>query len=62
MVKNPEPPDTTVAFTEMATTVAGMPHVDAVTVKSRVAFGCKAGPPNGPFALRVSAIRQGVSV
>jgi hypothetical protein len=62
IVKNPEPPETTVAFTEIATADTGMPHADAVTVMSRVAFGCKAGPPKGPFALRVSAIRQGVSV
>lgn len=58
---NPEPPATTVTLTEMETAEAGMPHMD-VTVKSRVAFGCRAGPPSGPFALRVSMTRQGVSV
>ena len=37
-----------------------MPHPLFGIAKSRAVWPCSDGPPNGPFALRVSATRHGV--
>src|ERR1035437_5496758 len=51
-----------VALTEPADAVPGSEHVVFVSVKERVAPAESDGPPSGPFALRVSTMRQGVTV
>lgn len=48
-------------MSEYATAVDGTLQPLAGMAKPRVVFPLKIGPPNGPFALRVSAIRQGVT-
>jgi len=41
--------------------VGGIPQALLGTIKSRVVPPVIAGPPNGPVAFRVSAMRQGVT-
>ena len=48
-------------FTERVFAAAGTPQ-EPVSVKVREAPAPRAGPPRGPAALRVSRMRQGVSV
>src|SRR6266498_2307701 len=50
----------TARFTESATAPVGMPQRPA-TPTLRVAPAATAGPPCGPFALRVSMMRHGVT-
>jgi hypothetical protein len=50
-----------VTLTETALAVADTPQIPAIW-KLRGVATLKAGPPLGPAGLRVSAIRQGVSV
>src|SRR5262249_20357657 len=51
----------TVMLTESALAPAGIPHFP-VSVNGRVKPASSAGPPSGPFWLRVSTTRHGVSV
>src|SRR5438309_11933233 len=51
---------TTVAFSEYAPAVAGMPQVEAVTEKMCDAEEASCGPPKCPSAPRVSTMRQGM--
>ena len=53
---------TTVRFAATAVAVAGTPQLDVATGIDRVSDGANAGPPRGPFALRVSSTRQGVTM
>src|SRR5579863_1483138 len=46
---------------EYACAVAGSPHELARIGNERVLSAARLGPPNGPAALRVSAMRHGVS-
>ena len=52
----------TVAFTEYALAVAGMPHVDDGTLKLRACPAPMIGPPNDPAAFLVSRTRHGAAV
>lgn len=52
---------TTVTFTEYAFAVEGMPQALEGMLKPRVVPAVRNGPPNGPFGLRVSATRHGVT-
>src|ERR1035438_10487791 len=56
------PGGTTVAFSEYARAVPGMPHVEDGTTKLRDSPAPMIGPPNGPTGLRVSRMRHGVAV
>ena len=51
---------TTVRLREYAKALAGIPQELATGLKSRLIPAARLGPPKGPFALRVSAIRHGV--
>ena len=51
-----------VKFNEYACAVAGIPQVLERTGKVRAVLATSEGPPNGPTAFLVSAIRHGVSV
>ncbi len=53
---------TTVAFSEYAFALAGMPHAEDGTMKLRDCAAPMVGPPKGPAALLVSKTRQGVTV
>src|ERR1051325_5252206 len=55
------PMGTTVRLSEYARAVAGMPQALAGILKSRLTAVGKAGPPNGPLALPVSAMRHGAT-
>src|ERR1039457_3700685 len=55
------PSGTTVTLREYARALAGMPQPLAGMLKSRVVAAAKLGPPKGPVALRVSAIRHSVT-
>src|SRR5206468_2905075 len=55
------PAGTTATFSEYALASAGMPQTLSGIVKSRLLPPLMAGPPNAPAALRVSAMRQGVT-
>src|ERR1035438_7843109 len=57
-----DPVGTTVAFSEYAFAVEGMPQVDDGTTKLRVSPAPMIGPPSGPTGLRVSRMRHGVAV
>jgi|ERR1039457_2607285 hypothetical protein len=57
-----DPGGTTVAFSEYAFAVEGMPQVDDGTGKLRDSAAPIIGPPNGPAGLRVSRMRHGVAV
>src|SRR5579864_8697041 len=60
-VRNPsEPEGTTATFSEYATAVEGMPQALLEMAKSREVCRGRPGPPKGPVALRVSAMRHGV--
>src|ERR1019366_10472374 len=62
VVRKPRTPGgTTVMLKEYAWAVAGIPQGLAGTGMSRATAGASDGPPNGPAALRVSAMRQGVT-
>src|ERR1035441_6259705 len=61
-VRYPRPPcGTTATFSEYAAAVEGMLQALSGMAKSREVWPCRAGPPNGPGARRVSATRQGVT-
>ncbi|HVR97721.1 MAG TPA: hypothetical protein VMW27_13965 [Thermoanaerobaculia bacterium] len=53
---------TTVTLTETARAESGTPQVAAARAKLRATPEPSAGPPSGPFGLRVSTARQGVVV
>src|ERR1019366_3137 len=59
--KPSDPGGTTVAFSEYARAVPGMPHAEAGTTKLRDPPALMIGPPSGPSARRVSSTRQGVA-
>ena len=50
----------TVTFAEIACAPAGMPQ-EPVATKRRTDEAASRGPPSGPFGLRVSRTRQGVT-
>src|SRR5580765_2506341 len=52
---------TTVAFSEYAFALAGMPHIADGTLKLRACTAPMIGPPNGPAASLVSKTRHGVA-
>src|ERR1035438_9330299 len=56
------PGGTTVAFSEYACAVPGMPHAEDGTTKLRVSPAPMVGPPSGPTGRRVSSTRHGVAV
>src|SRR4051812_32821406 len=59
-VRKPSGPEgTTDALSENAFAAAGIMHADCGIGKVRAVPADMIGPPNGPAALRVSAIRQG---
>src|SRR5579859_2542113 len=61
-VRKPKGPGGTAAkFNAYAFALAGTPHALCRTGNVRVVWAVKLGPPSGAAALRVSAIRQGVS-
>src|ERR1700674_5736741 len=61
IVKNPKGPEgTTATFIEYATAAEGIPQALAGIAKSRDVCRGRLGPPKGPVALRVSAMRHGV--
>src|SRR6266545_565124 len=61
-VRKPSPVGLTmVRLAAMTFAVDGTPHTPA-TGNSRTVPAASAGPPRGPFALRVSAMRHGVNV
>src|SRR5579864_3563991 len=55
------PLGTAAKFKEYACAVAGSPQELARIGNERMLFSARLGPPNGPAALRVSAMRHGVS-
>src|ERR1017187_4558869 len=59
--KPSDPGGTTVAFSEYARAVPGMPHAEAGTTKLRDPPAPMIGPPSGPSARRVSSTRHGVA-
>src|SRR5580704_2743010 len=60
--RNPSgPKGTTVRFREYAAAFAGIPQGLEGIVKLRLLLAGIDGPPKGPLALRVSAIRHGVT-
>src|ERR1041385_2572012 len=61
-VRNPNvgPLGTAAKFKEYACALAGSPHELARIRNERVPWATRLGPPNGPAALRVSAMRHGV--
>ncbi len=61
-VRNPRPPcGTAVMLSEYAWAVDGMPHELDCRGNARPTPPVREGPPSGPAALRVSAMRHGVS-
>src|SRR5690349_5538678 len=60
-MKSRNPDGTTVMLNEYACAIAGSGHVALDWIGNvRAAPPTNAGPPNGPFVLRVSMTRQGV--
>src|SRR5689334_5812681 len=55
------PGGTTVAFREYARAAAEIPQALDGTVYERVPVAASTGPPNSPFASRVSETRQGLT-